>query len=293
MDAIKIFEKGENMLKSNEIYTINENKGVEYLTFNRLLEFPEVKHAYVLKTNDMNFELGPNRVKMTIARANFEKACEAIGLDFKGIARPYQMHTNNVSIVEASFNENVSIEERPDLSGLRFMDTDGLITNLRGVPLATTNADCNLIFMFDPVNKVIANVHAGWRGTFDKIAKNAVIKMKEEFGSNPEDILCFFCPSIRKCHYEVGEEVYARCQEAFEYTGKMDEIASKGDIKEGEQKYYLDLVLPNKLLLLEEGILEENIVDSGICSYCESSKVHSKRAEGDDFSLSAAIIQLN
>ena len=281
------------MLKNNDIYTIQVKDNIEYLTFNRLLEYPEVKHAYILKTNNMNFRLGPNQSNIMGVKDNLKKVCEALNFDFKGVARPYQMHTNNVSIISFGFNDAVNTEDRPDLTGSSFMDTDGLITNLSEVPIVTTNADCNLILLYDREKRVIANVHAGWRGTFAKITKNAIVKMKSEFGSNPKDILCFFSPSIRKCHFEVDEDVYLKCVEIFEYTGKIPEITSIGDVKEGKQKYYIDTVLINKLMLLEEGVLEENIVDCDICSVCESDKIHSKRAEGDNFGLGAAIIQLN
>jgi len=281
------------MLKSNDIYTINSKNGIEYLTFNKLLEYPEINHAYIFKTNNMSFRLGNNRENMEMVRNNLKKTCDALGFDFKGVARPNYMHTNNVRVIDIGFNEDIRPEERPDLSGDKFPDTDGLITNMAHVPILSTNADCNLIFIIDPVNKVIANVHAGWKGTCTKIIHNAVVKMKAEFGSDPKNLLCFLCPSIRKCHYEVDEKVYLLFKEAFEYTGRLSEIASKGDIVDGEQKYYLDIALPNKILLKEDGVLEENIVDSGICSFCESDKIHSKRAEGDDFGLGAAIIQLN
>jgi len=281
------------MLKSNDIYTINVKNDIEYLTFNRLMAFREINHAYILKTNNMNFRLGPNRENIEIVNKNLKKTCDALSFDFKGIARPNYMHTNNVRVIDADFNDDIALEDRPDLSGDKFPNTDALITNMSQIPILSTNADCNLILVFDPIKRVIANVHAGWRGTVSKILKNAISKLKLEFGSKPQDILLFFCPSIRKCHYEVDEQVYTQFKKTFEYTGKMQEIALKGEYRDGKQRYLLDIVLPNKLLAIEEGILEKNIVDSGVCSYCESYKVHSKRAEGDNFGLGAALIQIN
>ena len=81
------------------------------------------------------------------------------------------------------------------------------------------------------------------------------------------------------------------CEEIFSYTKKMNEIIQKGEIKEGKQKYFIDTLLINKILLKEEGILEENIIDSGICSMCHSDKIHSRRAEGIDFGLGTALIE--
>ena len=156
--------------------------------------------------------------------------------------------------------------------------------------MMSTNADCNLILMYDPVKMVVGNIHAGWRGTFGKIALNAVNKMKSAFNSNPQDILCFLCPSIRKCHFEVDEDVMEHCRKEFAYTKMLDEIIEIGKIKDGKQKYFIDTVLINKILLEEAGIKPTNIIDSGICSVCCSQKIHSKRAEGECFGLGAAFI---
>jgi len=112
-----------------------------------------------------------------------------------------------------------------------------------------------------------------------------------ELGSNPQDIICCFCPSIRKCHFEVDEDVAIQCKELFSYTGRMDEIMQKGAIKEGKQKYHIDTILINRILLQEEDILENNILDCEICSVCHSDKIHSRRVEGIDFGLGCSIIE--
>lgn len=115
--------------------------------------------------------------------------------------------------------------------------------------------------------------------------------MKEVFDSNPKDIICCFCPSIRKCHFEVDEDVASQCKDIFEFTGRINEIIELGDFKEGKQKYNIDTILINRILLEQEGILEENIIDSGICSVCHSDKIHSRRAHGLNFGLACSLIE--
>ena len=88
-----------------------------------------------------------------------------------------------------------------------YFSTDGLITNKKDLILSTTNADCILLLFFDPVKKVIANTHSGWKGTLKRISVKTVKKMKEEYGCNASDIICCICPSIRKCHFEVEKDV--------------------------------------------------------------------------------------
>ena len=224
--------------------------------------------------------------KSEIVKQNLKTVSQVVGVDYENIVRPDYEHTNNVIVIE-SLREN----ERPSLRGKNFKNTDGLITRKNNIALMSTNADCNLILIYDPIQKVIANVHAGWRGTFGMITKNAILKMKEEYKCNPKDIICCFCPSIRKCHFEVDEDMAEECKKIFQYTGKVNEIVEKGPMKDGKQKYYIDTVLINKLLLLEEGIISENIIDSGICSFCHADKIHSRRADGLEFGLGTALIE--
>lgn len=257
--------------------------GVEYIQFNRLLEFPELNHAYILKTNNMNFRMRKNFRNLEMVKDNLKKVSDTIGFDYENILRPDYNHTNNIGIYK---------DEEISLTGESFKNTDGIITDKNNIVLMSTNADCNLILIYDPVKKVFGNIHAGWRGTFSKIAKNAIVKMKEEYNCNPSDIICCFCPSIRNCHFEVDVDVANECFEIFGKYEEINEIIKKGQIKEGKQKYYIDTVLINKILLKSEGIIDSNIIDSNICSVCSSEKVHSKRAEGEDFELSCALIEM-
>ena len=171
-------------------------------------------------------------------------------------------------------------------------DVDGLITNQKGIALVTTNADCILLMFYDPVKKVIANVHSGWKGTFQKIAEKTVVKMMNYYHCNPQDILCFINPSIRKCHFEVDDDVKELCEEIFKFTNKTDEFIKVGNIVEGKQKYNIDTVLINKILLTNLGMKEENIIDCGICSVCCNEKISSYRGDGKDYKLATAIICL-
>ena len=164
---------------------------------------------------------------------------------------------------------------------------DGLITDKKEIVLATTNADCILLLMFNPIKKVIANVHSGWRGTLQEISVKTVEKMVKDYGCNPKDIIVCICPSIRKCHFEVDKDVY----EMFYNQFKKLECTEKFIEPKGE-KWHIDTVLINKIILKNAGILEENIEDCGICSVCNKDKVHSYRAEGPNYGLATALIML-
>jgi YfiH family protein len=84
---------------------------------------------------------------------------------------------------------------------------DALIADQAGILLGIRVADCVPILMVDRERCAVAAVHAGWRGALQRIVEKAAGEMGRMFGSRPEDLVAAVGPSIRKCCYEVGEEV--------------------------------------------------------------------------------------
>ncbi len=258
---------------NQEIIFKNEN-GIEYIQFKRLLDLG-VKHAYTLKGENINFSS-----KSEYKQKSFEKICGAISLDITKLVEPKQTHTSNVMCIDLqNYNQNLE-------------NIDGVITSQKDIVLSTKNADCILFLLYDPIKKVIANVHSGWRGTFKKIIEKTVMKMIVNYECNPKDIICCICPSIRLCHFEVDEDVKDLCEDIFSFLDKTELFIKKGEMIEGKQKYFIDTVQINKMLLKELGVQKENIIDSEICSVCSSNKISSYRVEGKDGARSVAIISL-
>lgn len=254
---------------------------IEYIVFRKLLEYPEISHCYTLRKNGISFKrYGEDN---SILYSSYDKISKALGFERDGIVKSYQTHTDKI--------------EKVTKEGEEFSEVDGVITNKQGITLCTTSADCTALIFFDPIKKVIADVHSGWRGTLQKIGQKAVMKMKEEYGSKPENIICCICPHIKKCHFEVDEDVKNLFYNEFEYTGKIDEIIKLGKMekndKETVQKYNIDTTLINILLLKEVGLKEENIIDSGLCTVCNSKEFHSYRVDKDDSGRNGALICLN
>ncbi len=262
-----------NILENDNI-VYSKKEGIEFIQFKRLLEYG-IKHAYTLKGENINFRSGSEE-----AVECYKKLFKAVGLDVNTLMKPEQKHTANIKCLDRIVEKD------------KLLVTDGLITDKKGITLTTTNADCILILFYDPVKKVIANVHSGWRGTFQKIAEKTVNKMIINYKCDPKDIIVCITPSIRKCHFEVDEDVKDLCEDIFSFTGRTKEFIEKGEIKEEKQKYLIDTVLINRILLEEVGIQSKNIIDSGICSVCNSDKISSFRAEGKGFKLATAIISL-
>lgn len=256
----------------NENIVIKSYKGLNYLQYKALLDLG-INHAYTLKSEGFDFSFGVKECKKS-----YEILAEALDLDKTRFIEPVQTHTKKVLCID---------EIKDDLN-----DVDGLITNKTNLVLTTKNADCILFLFYDPVKKVIANVHSGWKGTFQKISEVTLIKMISNYGCNPKDIIVCISPCIRKCHFEVDEDVKKLCEDIFKFTNQTDKFIEKGNVINGLQKYNIDTVMINKLIFKEIGLKDENIIDCNICSCCNQDKVHSARSEGENFKRGTAIISL-
>jgi len=273
---------------SNENVIHVRKNGIEYLQFRKLLEYSDdIVHAYTLGTDISYRTLSTKREELPKEEfernlQNYKNICKELNVDYINLIRPNQFHTDEVKIVEDKINKNF-----PDFNLKEYNDVDGLVTNKRDKLLVTSNADCILLIFYDPIKKVIANVHSGWKGTIQQISVKAVEKMKNEFNCNLQDIICCICPSIRKCHFEVDEDIKDLFKEKFKNLTQIDEI-----IEQKGEKWHIDTVLINKVILKQAGLKEENIIDSGICSVCNSNLIHSYRVEKEGYGLEVAIVGL-
>ena len=283
-----------------------KDKAIEYLQFRKLLEYEDViHHAYALgldvgfKTTTVN-QKPATPERMELARESYKKLCRCMGSNDTHIVQANQNHTDIIKIVQTKINVDA-----PDFSLTEEAIEDGLITNKKNLALATTNADCILLLFFDPVKRVIANIHSGWRGTLQRISIKTVRKMIKEFGSQQQDIICCICPSIRKCHFEVDKDVKDMFEKEFfdlknvkfidiekENQEKTIQLTDFIEEKVENTKWNIDTVLINKIILLQEGLKPENIIDSGICSVCHSDRIHSYRIEKKDYNTETAVIEL-
>ena len=188
-------------------------------------------------------------------------SCEAEESSF---VFPRQTHSDRIAVVNSENFANT------------IDDTDALITSEKGLFICVQTADCVPVLLFDPVKKVVAAVHAGWKGTISKIAGKTVAKMTETFGCNPADIVAGIGPSIHMHAYEVGPEVV----EAAEANFSNSPALLKPSMNNGHA--YFDLWEANQTVLLEAGIREENIEVIGLCSFEHADLFYSARRDGSD-----------
>ncbi|MEE0945642.1 MAG: peptidoglycan editing factor PgeF [Acutalibacteraceae bacterium] len=274
------------MIKSQELTFRPENKPF-YFTFPLLDRIDFVRNAFTTRlggvskgmysTMNMSFTNG-DRYEDVLE--NYRIICNHIGADINKVVLSHQTHTNNVRIVtEEDIGKGIFKDRDYD-------NVDGLITNVSGIVLVTQYADCTPLLFCDPVKRVVATSHAGWRGTASEIGRITVEKMCKHFGSNPSDIIAAIGPSICKNCYEVDAPVYEPISK-IPYLDKDKIFTSKGG-----GKYMLDLWETNKQILINAGIRPQNINVTDLCTNCNPDIFHSHRYTGGKRGNLAALISL-
>ena len=199
-------------------------------------------------------------------RENYRRIGKAIGVDPARMVCSRQTHTTNVRIVtEADAGKGVTRERDYD-------NVDGLVTNIPGICLVTFYADCVPLLFVDPVKRVIASSHSGWRGTAARMGQVTVDIMRSKFDCRPEDILAAVGPSICQDCYEVSEDVIEQFCERFEPAAQAQLFYRKEN-----GKYQLNLWKANELVFLEAGILPEHMAVTNLCTCCNSRYLFSHR----------------
>ncbi len=257
-----------NWKKANdrESTILVEREGVPYLTFPKLTA-AGVKHGFstrmggvstgIFESMNLSYNRGDDPKAVD---ENYRRMGKAIGFDPEKLVFSNQVHTTDIKIVT---------EED---CGKVMTKMDGLMTNIPGIPLVTSYADCVPLFFYDPVKCVVAVSHSGWKGTVNCMGRVTIETMKETFGSKPENIIAAVGPSICQDCYEISEDVAVQFQ--AEFPQWEEEILI--DKKNG--KYQLDLWKTNELILLDCGILPEHLDVTDLCTCCNDKLLFSHRA---------------
>lgn len=222
-----------------------------------------------LASLNLGFDRGDKRENVC---ENYRRICKAMNSSYENLVFSDQVHDTKVIYADSSLTAGKNFEKK--LKGI-----DGLVTDISGLILATSYADCVPLFFADPVRKAIGSSHSGWRGTVGFIGEKSVRKMESQFKSNPEDIICVIGPSICQNCYEVSKDVIDEIKKAYPQNTWNDIFYYKSD--EGfDKKYQLDLWAANYHQLILVGLKKENIYVSGLCTCCNSTVLFSHRASG-------------
>ncbi|WP_243120400.1 peptidoglycan editing factor PgeF [Pelotomaculum sp. FP] len=213
-------------------------------------------------------------------RANRLNACKALAINPGALVAGKQVHGDNVAVVDGKDMGKGALSYVDALP-----DTDALVTGTREAPLSSYYADCVPIFLLDPVRKVVALAHAGWKGTVLKIGKKTVNRMRQAFGTDPAKCLAGIGPSIGPCCYEVDDRVIVPLRQEFPCFSDFIEARSPG-------RWRLNLWEANRRTLLEAGLLPANIETASICTCCHPETFFSYRAQNGTTGRMAALLML-
>jgi polyphenol oxidase len=191
---------------------------------------------------------------------NHQWTYQALGYNFYSRFDVWQVHGTKIVCGDS-----------PRRPGSPHEKADGILTDNPELTLFMRFADCVPILLMDPQKKAIGIVHAGWQGTYKKIAKIAVEKMVFRYGSKPETLLAGIGPSICQDCYEVGSEVLQAFMSSFGDGAKYF-------IKNHNDQYYLDLWACNRDILKMAGVKRIEIAE--LCTACHVDDWYSHRAEG-------------
>lgn len=237
---------------------------MNYLEFRIFKEYPEISAGITYRGDDF-IHVDRHSESFLTSKANLASELSVFERDVYFVN---QVHGKDIRIVEEISRNDIE-------------DYDGLMTNCTEKLLVTCYADCVPLLFYDPVKNVIASVHSGWKGTIKRIGAEAVMKMKEVYGSDAADILVGIGPSIGPCCFEVGEDVYKE----FELKLPVGAFQDKG-------KFFVDLWNSNIEILLQAGVKRENIECKGICTCCHHEKYYSYRSGDKETGRFAAFIML-
>lgn len=253
------------------MFVYHENNGVGYYCSTLLVS----THAFATRrggvsdtpeTAGLNLAFGRGDADATVLQ-NLQLLCRAVGMDAQRVISLPQVHGNGVMQVTAA--DAGRGYARP-ASG----EGDGYVTEENGLPLGVKSADCVPVLLEarDADGRVLAvsAVHAGWRGTAGGIAVQAVKALQR--ACDDARIWAAIGPCIGACCFEVERD----CVDEFErLCGR--ELVQACFALQPNGKYYGDLTLANRLLLISAGVPDGQIDAAGICTCCHPEQFFSHR----------------
>ncbi len=260
-------------LPTSQTLTAHLTDGVPYYSFPQLDAIPFVRAGIstrlggvssgIYDSMNLSYTRGDDRACVD---ENFRRICTAMQLPVSGVVISAQEHhTRLCNVTEEDCGKGKTTQG--------FTDVDGLLTDRPQVVLCTQYADCVPLLFADPVRRVVAASHAGWRGTVDEIGRLTVERMQKDYGCLPENIRAAIAPSIGRCCFEVDAPVY----EAFQKLSVFDDMCFES---RPQDKFYIDLWEVNRRILLSAGIQEDHITVTDLCTRCHPDVFWSHRITG-------------
>ncbi len=276
-------------INGNHSTNIRKKEDVTYITFPKLEQYEKdmihgfstrlggVSEGYLGSMN-LSFTRGDDRIHVL---ENHRRFAKALGYDENRLVFSDQVHLTHFHKVTKE-DCGKGITRKSDI-----IEIDGLVTDEPDIPIITFYADCVPLFFYDPVKRVIAMAHSGWRGTVERIGGKMITYMETEYGSRPQDIICAIGPSICQSCYEVSEDVALYFLEVFG--------DSHGDsllYRKENGKYQLNLHKACEITLLDAGVKEAHLDVTDLCTCCNPELLFSHRASNGQRGNLAGVMML-
>lgn len=269
------------------VYKVMKSGGLEYIVFKLFDNIDWIVHAFSTrnggvskgpyKSLNLGIHVGDSYENVLENRARFARS---VGVNPQSLVSGAQVHGDKVQLVSIMHKGRGAESDSDALPGV-----DALVTNLPGLPLTSYYGDCVPVFLLDPLTRVIALAHAGWKGTVLRIAQKTVLNMHSRYNCKPENCLAVIGPSIGQCCYEVDNQVINRLRLSFP---DWNDFA----ISSGEGRWKLNLAALNKKALIDAGLVKDNIVVADLCTSCNKDLFFSHRSSGGHTGRMASIIMI-
>ena len=251
----------------------HQSETLTVFEFENLAAFPEIRHAVFARRGgssrgaysslNVSFSVGDRDAAVNKNRQRISKYFQGDPLVFVE-----QVHETEVAVVEP--------QKRPG-DGSAFSSAgraDALVTGVPGIYLVIQVADCQAVMIYDPGKRVIANIHAGWRGSIRNIIGHAIAVMQERFGACPADFQVGIGPSLGPC-----------CAEFVNYQNEIPQ--DYWGFKDASHRF--DFWAISRHQLRQAGVPAEHIRISGMCSRCHAETFFSYRAQNKTGRFAAVI----
>lgn len=265
-------------------FSYNLNNGVGFYTIDEFERTGKVKTCFSSRNGgvskskyfslNVGYKTSDDRINI---HNNISILCKAVGFEINDLVLSDQVHGDRCRVVSSSDRGKGVIRES-DISGV-----DALVTNCKDIAICIFTADCVPVYLLDIENNVAALCHAGWRGVINEIVLKTIDVMKVNFKSKPGNIIAAIAPSIGPCCFEVGYDVARVFQDYFENT--------KGIYFEEKGHFRINLWNAVAEQLIRAGI-NSNVVNSELCTCCNSDAFYSYRRDGFNTGRMASIMKL-
>jgi len=260
-------------------------EGLTYLEFERLKQYgfeviftTRLGGFSIPPYESLNLGLHTDDKKENVLK-NREKVYDILNFNPKNIIYAEQIHSNDIRLVTTD-DKGKGIRDHNN----SIKNMDGLIATKKDMILGGHFADCVPIYIMDKDKGYFSLIHSGWKGTYQEILTKTLNFFKDSLASKDEDLLVVLGPSISKNNYEVGFDLINKFKEKFAFPPSYFEQI--------DNNYFLDLKELNRLIALENGILNKNLFVSKLCTYKNKNLFYSYRRDQGKTGRMAAFISL-